>query len=147
MKGYVKRYGIAIARTCWILAILLSFFLSIIYAQQKHGHSFDEPPIFSKDDMSYKGIDNHAHHWDDLGAILVEVTSIEQITNKEDNSQSIQIYWRYKDPVESRVGSWVASHKLATDINGIPSGRIKKGELYIAFYCKHCSTVIWLYNM
>jgi hypothetical protein len=127
----MKRDLISASKYClFIIIMALSLTTGTMFGQQ------NQAKLLSVHDQSVKLTDNHSHNWDDLRMLLITVTDV----------NDSELHWKHETSFETKTGSWRLGKNLKSSDRGIKSDRIRPGKDFVAVYCLHCETVIWLYD-
>jgi hypothetical protein len=118
------------SKRCLLALSIMLVITTTLFGQQRPGM------VMSFKDQSVHLSDDHKHSWDDLRMLLVTLTEV----------NDGEIRWKHQTSIETKTGLWQIGRNLRNSNSGLKSERIKSGKEFIAVYCSHCETAIWLYD-
>jgi hypothetical protein len=129
----MRKKVISASKRMALVVILPLVMTGTLFGQQEKGNPVFVTPI--NDQRVILG-DDHEHSWDDLRLLLVTLVEV----------NDSEIRWKHQTPSETKTGQWSVGRVLGKSNRGIKSDRIHPGKEYVAVYCSHCQTAIWLYD-
>jgi hypothetical protein len=129
----MRKRAVSISKRLAIAVFLALLLTGTLFGQEAGNKSPLPAPV--NDQRVLLG-DDHQHGWDDLRLLLITIVEV----------NGHEVRWKHQTPFETKTGLWQVGKMLTKSEKGLKSDRIHSGKEFVAVYCSHCQTVIWLYD-